>query len=126
MAAISVSVNNGIWSVTLDRFEWTALQADGHSVQKKNDEWTYKQSVSGNFSFKGTAVGTQYLNPGQTWVEECNGVYYMLVLDYAPTPNGFDIYGYGMILHNWNGTTTPSPHVFSQGKMTGTYTVSCS
>ena len=126
MAAISINVNNGIWSVTLDRFEWTALEADGQPVQEANHEWSYTQENSENFNFKATAVGTQYLNPGQTWVEECNGVYYMLILDYVPKSNGFDILGYGLILHNWNGTTSPSPHGFNQGKMSGSFTVSCS
>ena len=125
MAAISINVNNGIWSVNLDRFEWTVLEADGQSVQKINNEWSYTQPNSGSFNFKATAVGTQYLNPGQTWIEKCNDVYYMLILDYVPKSNGFDILGYGLILHNWNGTTTPSPHNFNQVKMTGSFTVTC-
>ncbi|MEM6685653.1 MAG: hypothetical protein AAF617_07690 [Bacteroidota bacterium] len=126
MAAISINVNSeGKWTVTLDRFEWTALEVDNQTVRKVDNEWTYTQPTSGNMQFKATAVGTQYLNPGQTWVEECNGLYYMLTLDYVAKPNGFDIYGYGIILHNWGGELTPSPHGFNQGKMTGSYTVTC-
>lgn len=123
MAAISINVNEGVWSVTLDRFEWTGLEADNYSILKINDKWSYTQPKSGSFIFKATAVGTQYLTPGQTWVEESNGVYYMLVLDYVPRSNGFDIIGYGLILSNWNGILTSSPHNFSQGKMTGSFTV---
>ncbi|MFT5250053.1 MAG: hypothetical protein ACI93P_001788 [bacterium] len=123
MAAIGITVKNGLWSVGLDNFEWTALEADGHSIKKINNEWNYTQTEVGNFSFTATAVGTQYLNPGQTWVEECNGVYYMLVLDYSPKPNGFDIKGYGINLQSWGGASTSSPHKFSQGKMNGVYSV---
>lgn len=131
MAAIGINVNkDGLWSVGLDRFEWTNLVADGHTVQEINDEWNFTQSKSGDFSFTATAVGTQFLNAQQNWSIKCGELYYYLVLDYTITrnaqgyDNGFIMKGRGFAL-NMPINDVSNPHKFSQGKMTGVYSVTC-
>lgn len=132
MAAIGINVNkDGLWSVNLDRFEWTALKADGHQVTKINDEWKYAQTKAGDFSFTATAVGTQFLNAQQNWSLQCGEVYYYLVLDYKITKNvqgvdnGFILNGRGFALNQPINLVKGTSHGFSQGKMMGVFSVDC-
>lgn len=126
MAAIGINVNkDGLWSVNLDRFEWTALKADKHQVTKVNDEWKYAQTKAGDFSFTATAVGTQFLNAQQNWSLKCGKVYYYLILDYTPTGDGFILNGRGFALNQPINLVDGTSVGFSQGKMMGVYSIDC-
>ncbi|MBL4604326.1 MAG: hypothetical protein JKY02_01265 [Flavobacteriaceae bacterium] len=131
MAAIGINVNkDGIWSVFLDKYEWTALKAEGNNVTKIHDEWNYSQPIKGDFKFVATAVGTKVVNSeNQAWViKQKNGVYYLLTLDYKPITSsngttGFVLTGRGATF----GSEILSPSLnkvqFSQGNMKGVFSV---
>lgn len=130
MAAIGINVDEaGLWSVGLDKYEWTALIADGTTVNKVNNEWKFGQPVTGDFKFVATAVGTEVINnENQAWIiEQEVGVYYLLTLDYKPTNtngvSGFILTGRGAKFGNKIFPTSANPVNFSQGKMTGLFSV---
>ncbi len=128
MADINISVNNGLVSITLDKWEWTGLKVNGTQINPINNgnvQFQYNQpSPVGPVTFMATAnTNIKIVNPGNSlFMESPDGKStYMLVISYSDANNVTTLNGYVHTLPFVFSEDKPSPLVFSQGRMTGSF-----
>lgn len=128
MADINIGVANDLFTVTLDKWEWTGLTVNGTPIQAVNQ---------GNVQFRYTQTGSpapvhftaranqniDIVNPGTTLFMESNDGTrtYVLVISYSEVNNVVTLNGFLHTLPFAFSEDQPSPLVFSQGLMTGTF-----
>ncbi|OSZ63930.1 hypothetical protein [Hydrogenophaga sp. IBVHS2] len=128
MADINIGVNNGLFTVTLDQWEWTGLTVNGTPVKPVNQ---------GNVQFQFTQTGSpapvhfravanqniDIVNPGNTlFMKSRDGSQtHMSMISYSEADGVVTLNGYLHSLPFPFSEDQPSPLVFSQGRMTGTF-----
>ena len=131
MADINISENDGLFSITLDIWEWTGLTVNGdplNPINRGNIQYQYNQESSGPIHFVATA--NQYIvlvNPANILYMKSSdeNKTYMCVISYQETENPKVVSLHGVI-HTLNYVVPDaknSPLGFSQGRMSGTFQI---
>ncbi|WP_257325649.1 hypothetical protein [Pseudoalteromonas rhizosphaerae] len=128
MADINISENNGLVSITLDRWEWTGLTVNGDPINKTKGpiQFQYNQANPGPIHFVATA--NQYIvlfNEGNLlYMKSADGLKtYLCLISYQETedPKVVTLHGVIHTLDFVIPQAKNSPLGFSQGRMTGTF-----
>lgn len=120
MAAINISVSDGLFEIQLDQYEWTGLTVNGEEVPFINNQWTFNQTSSGLIEFSATGNLT-VTNPGNCFVlsgEEDDD--YVCIVNYSKKGDPFELKGVLLPAINLNGAQ-PGPFSFTQGMMVGSF-----
>ncbi len=121
MASIGITVENGLFNIALDQYEWTGLTVNGNVIPEENNQWKYAQSSKGLVQFTATANLLTAVNPGGMYaLKGENGKDYVCVLYYTNDP--FTINGVLFTGENIAGAQT-KPIGFNQGMMAGEFSV---
>jgi hypothetical protein len=129
MANINVTVKNGLFSIALDQWEWTGLEANNHVIpqQPGATQFEYSQATAGEVNFTATSSNEiKILNPDSTIELEgpLNAPYtYQLTLKYTSTASGVQLKGTLNTITSKVSGAKASPQPFSQGNMTGHFQV---
>jgi hypothetical protein len=119
MANIDITVTKNLYSIALDKYEWTELTVNGQRIQKNSEGgYVYQQETEGQVNFEASAKGLKKVNPGDHF-EMCGiDKTHLARLNYFEEGHIFKIHGE---LTNVPPTREckPGPFQFSQGKMTG-------
>lgn len=100
MASISISVNNDLFSINMDKYEWTSLEVNGDvvnpqsPVQADNLKYKYAQHTSGALHFIATADNKiAIVNPNEVMILEGTETQktYVAVTDYTSTLQGITL-----------------------------------
>lgn len=130
MADINVSVTNGLFSIKLDKWEWTGLTVNGtlvNPVNKGNIQFEYNQpEPNGPIHFIAKAnQNIDIVNPGNSLFMENSDKKksYFMIISYAEKDNVVTLNGHIHTLPFYFSEDKPSPIKFSQGRMTGTFAI---
>lgn len=131
MASIFLEVDNNLYTVSLDQYEWNGLTVtDGAAApllvqpQYVNGRmvWLYKQTVPGKLSIQATANGINIANPRpQTFILPGIKNNHKCTLSYSMVNSGFVL---NAVLTNVSLATRPNatnPAAFNQYGMTGLF-----
>ncbi len=120
MAAILITENNNLFSITLDVWDWTGLTVNGVVIPQVNGMWTYTQTTPGPVDFQATANYVVTVNPGNTFYMSGTTQTHLCDITYSDSGASFVLSG---VLLNVSprSNAQPGPFTFSQGKMTGVY-----
>jgi hypothetical protein len=121
MAAISIIEKNGLFTIELDRNEWTGLNVDGTPVQEGATGWKYVQTSKGTLNFVASASLLTTINPNTDFaLEGENGEDYRCELVYSDTSAGAPFTMTGTLSTGQNiAGAQKGPIAFSQGMMAG-------
>lgn len=130
MADINISLNqySDTFTINLDKWEWTGLKVNGETIDPINQgdiQFKYNQVSSGTIHFIATA--NQYINlvnPGSLmYLKGQNNTTYICMISYVETENPKIVALHGaLIIVPYNiPDAKSSPIIFSQGRMTGTF-----
>jgi len=129
MAGINITEENGLYTITLDIWEWTGLTVNGEPVEAKNQgniQFQYKQKVPGPIHFIATA--NHYIvivNPDNTMFMQNadNTRTYLCAISYHETasPKVVTLHGFISTFDCQVPVSKKSPLLFSQGRMTGAF-----
>ncbi len=132
MAAILINVDNtsNLYTITLDKWEWTGLKVNGEdipSINMGNVQFRYVQETSGPIHFEATAnKNIKLKNPGKPMFLKGrnNEKTYFASINYEERLNPKKIVLNGF-LHTFPimQGAQPSPLLFSQGSMSGVFEV---
>lgn len=131
MADINISEHDGLFSITLDKWEWTGLTVNGDPVSPINQgdvQFQYNQRSAGTIHF--TATANQYIvlvNPANLlYMKSSDGEKtYICMISYQETedPKVVSLHGLIHTLDFELPFAKNSPLGFSQGRMTGTFQI---
>lgn len=128
MADINIGVANGLFTVTLDLWEWTGLTVNGVAVQPVNQgnvQFQYAQTgAPAALHFKATAnQNIDIVNPGNSlFMKSRDGLQtHMAMISYSEANGVVVLNGFLHSLPFPFSEDLSSPVVFSQGRMTGTF-----
>ena len=132
MANLNISVNNDLYTITLDQFEWTSLSVNGVAVTASAGGFSYSQTTPGSLMFVAQATQIVAVNPDDVMFladQPPLTAVHVATLNYsAPSSGTFQINGHVINLSNWDETIkihfTGKPFQFSQGLMTGEFNFS--
>jgi|GEM_PF-3082064 len=139
MAAIGITVSttNDLFTITLDKWEWTALYIKENGVwvampsypdpTQPDLQFRYTQSSPGPLSFKAVAdTNLVVVNPSAPMLMAGpNGQHtYLAMLNYTTSPSEVHMLGLLETFDEAVPDAQPSPMFFSQGRMTGVFSTS--
>lgn len=122
---ITIDTKTGLYSISLDHYEWTGLTVNGMKIDPNPDGgYSYSQKKVGLFDFKATSSKeVTILNPGRIFhlqkthsSKHC----YPFSVDFSKPGDPVVVSGIG-VRSSPQPSGTPGPFLFSQGKMTGEY-----
>ena len=129
MANINLSANNGLFTIALDRWEWTSLEVNGQTITANPDgdlQFLYSELTEDPVYF--VAKGSQdirIVNPDTMLkLEAPNGKDGTYCCSLSYTDNGAEGVSVQGLLVTVDAKLTgaqPSPIQYSQGKMTGQF-----
>lgn len=125
MADINITVNNNLYSVGIDTWDWTGLTVidNGNTiiVPEKNGCWNYSQTTVGPIEFQASANSVQTLNPGAAMILAGSTANHMCNVSYTAPKTPFVLYAFCSNVSKGFPPTGTSPILFSQGHMTGKF-----
>lgn len=126
MADINISESNGLYTISLDKWEWTGLTVNGTNVPAVNQGNIQFQSSPTEGPIHFVATANQYIdivNPGNMlYMRNSDDTKtYMCVISYSETSNTVTLNGHINTLPFAFSEDQASPIGFSQGRMTGTF-----
>lgn len=132
MADIAITANDqGLFTITLDVWEWTSLVVNGVIIPKYNGplpgvQFQYVQTIPGNVAFQAYANPNLVpLNP--PIIKLLQGTQggqnetYVLNFSAIPLANQTACYGFMTMEAGFAPNSEQSPLLFSQGRMTGKF-----
>ena len=130
MADINISVNNGLFSITLDKWEWTGLAVNGQSISPINQgniQFQYNQNqnhLGAPVHFIATSDhNIKIVNPPKVMYLKGSddNKTYLCAIHYHTTTSNVTLYGFLHTLNYKSPYAQAGPILFSQGRMTGTF-----
>jgi hypothetical protein len=122
---ITASISTGLFGIQLDNFEWQTLEVNNVNVPFVNGTFNYQQqSPAGAINFIATADSNLVIvNPGTIIdMKGPNNSTYFLMISYSSANGVTTLIGRLVTFPVLIPGSLPSPQLFSQGRMTGTFT----
>lgn len=122
MAAIAIRVENDLYTIETDQWEWTGLIVNGSSIpQKPGGGYTYSQTTPGPVDFTVTADKVDAADPGPNlYIMDGSDKSHICVLTFSDKGAPFQMKGLLDNVSPRNGATA-GPFPFSQPLMTGVF-----
>lgn len=131
MAAIGITVKDGRFNITMDRFEWTSLTVDGDNIpaedpgNPQNLLFSYTQEGTGSISFVAKSDNNiEIVNPGNVMTivsPDGQDKSYVAVLNYTTVSSEVRVQGWLIPVHGIVAGASREAIAFSQGRMTGVF-----
>ena len=122
MAAIKISVQNNLYSISMDQYDWSSLTVNGQPVPlNSGGGYSYTQPSEGPLDFTATATDVSTVNPDPNlFIMKGSSKTHMAVLTYTPTGSSFAMQG---LLDNVSPRpdAKAGPFAFNQAMMTGEF-----
>lgn len=118
MASIGISVENDLYSIGLDQYEWTSLTVDGKDIPHDNG-FSWSQTQKGPVKFVAKA-NLAIVNPNSFLVLNGTNTLHIAKLEFSGPAGDITLKGE---LTNFEGYVDAGdgPIGFSQGGMTGVF-----